>query len=480
MEHFTFGRNNGLRVSALALGAGMFGSRWGYGADPDDVPKMFERFAEAGGTFIDTAASYQFGEAEENVGRLLDGRRDSFTIATKFAIGGPEGDGVLQTGNGRRAMFRSVEGSLRRLGTDYIDLLWVHFPDLVTPLEEIVRGLDDLARAGKILYAGLSNFPAWMTSRAATLAELGGLIPVSGVQLEYSLVERSADRESLPMAEAMGLGAALWSPLGGGVLSGKYRSGTAGRLTDWDRLVHTEDKPVKAATVDTVLVIAGEIGVPAAQVAVGWLLERARRSSTGLVPVIGPRTVEQTDSYLAALDVKFDGDQYRRLEQVSRIDLGQPHDQIAEGDGGAGRRYLRIHRTRGTTGLGHRGRKRLSQQGALAVEKRLRHFGFRHDPVEAVERARDDLDLAPHACRLQPLGVREVFVVKQVQRADTQPRGRQPAEVLAPRRNGHLRIRTAEVRGPTEFVTGLVPQPQPGIVQIFSVHGAVVEHRIHQ
>jgi aryl-alcohol dehydrogenase-like predicted oxidoreductase len=180
MEHFTFGRNNGLRVSALALGAGMFGSRWGYGADPDDVPKMFERFAEAGGTFIDTAASYQFGEAEENVGRLLDGRRDSFTIATKFAIGGPEGDGVLQTGNGRRAMFRSVEGSLRRLGTDYIDLLWVHFPDLVTPLEEIVRGLDDLARAGKILYAGLSNFPAWMTSRAATLAELGGLIPVSG------------------------------------------------------------------------------------------------------------------------------------------------------------------------------------------------------------------------------------------------------------------------------------------------------------
>ena len=330
MEHFTFGRNNGLRVSALALGAGMFGSRWGYGADPDDVPKMFERFAEAGGTFIDTAASYQFGEAEENVGRLLDGRRDSFTIATKFAIGGPEGDGVLQTGNGRRAMFRSVEGSLRRLGIDYIDLLWVHFPDLVTPLEEIVRGLDDLARAGKILYAGLSNFPAWMTSRAATLAELGGLIPVSGVQLEYSLVERSADRESLPMAEAMGLGAALWSPLGGGVLSGKYRSGTAGRLTDWDRLVHTEDKPVKAATVDTVLVIAGEIGVPAAQVAVGWLLERARRSSTGLVPVIGPRTVEQTDSYLAALDVKFDGDQYRRLEQVSRIDLGQPHDQIAE------------------------------------------------------------------------------------------------------------------------------------------------------
>jgi aryl-alcohol dehydrogenase-like predicted oxidoreductase len=159
MEHFTFGRNNGLRVSALALGAGMFGSRWGYGADQDDIPKIFGKFADAGGTFIDTAASYQLGEAEENLDRLLDGRRDSFTIATKFAIGGPEGNGVLQTGNGRRAMVRSVEGSLRRLGTDYIDLLWVHFPDLVTPLDEIVRGLDDLARAGKILYARVVELP---------------------------------------------------------------------------------------------------------------------------------------------------------------------------------------------------------------------------------------------------------------------------------------------------------------------------------
>lgn len=330
MEHFTFGRNNGLRVSALALGAGNFGSRWGHGADPDDIPKIFGKFADAGGTFIDTAASYQFGEAEEKLGRLLDGRRDQFTVATKFAIGGPEGSGVLQTGNGRRAMTRSVEGSLRRLDTDYIDLLWVHFPDLVTPIDEIVRAFDDLARAGKILYAGLSNFPAWMASRAATLAELRGLIAVSGIQLEYSLVERSGDRENLPMAEAMGLGGALWSPLGGGLLSGKYRLGTAGRLAEWKRLVHTEDESVKTATVDAVIEVADELGVPAAQVAMAWLLERARRSSTALVPIIGPRTVEQTDSYLASLDVKLDDDQYRRLDEVSRIDLGQPHNQIAE------------------------------------------------------------------------------------------------------------------------------------------------------
>ena len=329
MRHFTFGRNNGLRVSALALGAGTFGTRWGYGAAPEDVPRIFDTFADAGGTFIDTAASYQVGEAEENLGKLLGGRRDDFTVATKFAIGGPDGTGVLQTGNSRRAMFRSVEGSLRRLDTDYIDLLWVHFPDFVTPLDEVVRGLDDLARAGKILYAGLSNFPAWMTARAATLAELRGAIPISGVQLEYSLVERSADRENLPMAESMGLGAAVWSPLGGGLLSGKYRSSSSGRLTDWKRLVHTEDEPAKAATVDAVLAVAGEVGVPAAQVAVAWLLERARRSTTAVVPVIGPRTVEQTDSYIASLEVRLDDEQYSRLDQVSGISMGAPYEQLA-------------------------------------------------------------------------------------------------------------------------------------------------------
>ena len=235
-------------------------------------------------------------KSEENLGRLLAGRRDEFSVATKFAIGGPDGTGVLQTGNGRRAMFRSVEASLRRLDTDYIDLLWVHFPDFVTPLDEIVRGLDDLASSGKILYAGLSNFPAWMTSRAVTLAELRGAIPISGVQLEYSLVERSADRENLPMAESLGLGTALWSPLGGGLLSGKYRSSSDGRLTDWNRLCIPRTNPSRRRPSTRCSRLADEIGVPAAQVAVAWLIERARRSTTALVPVIGPRTVEQAGS----------------------------------------------------------------------------------------------------------------------------------------------------------------------------------------
>jgi aryl-alcohol dehydrogenase-like predicted oxidoreductase len=329
MQYFTFGRNNGLRVSELALGTGTFGSRWGYGSEPDVTREMFEKFAEAGGTFIDTAASYQVGESEENLGTLLAGRRDEFTVATKFAIGGADGSGRLQTGNSRRAMSRAVEGSLRRLGTDYIDLLWVHFPDAVTPVDEIVRAFDDLARAGKVLYAGLSNFPSWLASRAATMAELRGLIPIAGIQFEYSLVERSADRENFPMAEALGIGAALWSPLGGGLLTGKYRSGSEGRLTNWNRLIHTENDAQKRAIVDAVLAAADQLGVPAAEVAVAWLLERGRRSSTGVVPIIGPRTTAQLESYLSALTVTLGPDVYDRLDEVSRVDPGQPYNQLA-------------------------------------------------------------------------------------------------------------------------------------------------------
>ncbi|MFC4592459.1 aldo/keto reductase [Sphaerisporangium corydalis] len=326
----TFGRATGLRVSEYALGTGTFGSRWGYGSGPQESRKIFERFAEAGGTFVDTADSYQFGESEEILGELLHGERDRFTLATKFTNGVNREAGVNGTGNSRKTMTRAVEASLRRLNTDYIDLLWVHFPDAVTPIEEIVRGLDDLTRSGKILYGGLSNFPAWRVARGATLAELRGWSPVTAVQLEYSLVERTADREILPVAEALGLGAALWSPLGGGLLTGKYRTGTEGRLTDWNRrLVHTEDGERKTSTIDAVLAVAQETGATPAQVAMAWLRERADRATTAFVPVIGPRTLEQLDDYLGALDVRLDEEQYRRLSDAGAAPLGQPHDQIA-------------------------------------------------------------------------------------------------------------------------------------------------------
>src|SRR6185312_6787123 len=206
-----------------------------------------------------------------------------FVLATKYTLGTTATDGISRTGNSRKNMVRSVEGSLKRLKTDRIDLYWVHFADGMTPMEEIIRAFDDLARAGKILYAGLSNFPAWRISRADLLAELRGWAPIAGIQIEYSLAQRTADRELLPMAEALGLGAALWSPLGGGLLTGKYRESDAGRLTDWQRLVHTESTAQKTAVVDAVLAIAAEIGTAPATVALAWLRERAARAATTFV-----------------------------------------------------------------------------------------------------------------------------------------------------------------------------------------------------
>jgi aryl-alcohol dehydrogenase-like predicted oxidoreductase len=227
-------------------------------------------------------------------------------------------------------MIRAVEGGLARMRTDYIDLLWVHFPDTVTPTEEIVRGLDSVVRAGKIRYAGLSNFPAWRVPRAATLAELRGWSPVTAVQLEYSLAERSGDRELLPMAETLGLGVALWSPLGGGLLTGKYRVSSEGRLTDLGRVIRTEDNEHRAAAVDAVLDVAAEIGASPAQVAMAWLRARADGATTAYVPIIGPRTVAQLEDYLGALSLRLDPDHERRLTEASAVPLGEPHEQIGK------------------------------------------------------------------------------------------------------------------------------------------------------
>jgi aryl-alcohol dehydrogenase-like predicted oxidoreductase len=206
----------------------------------------------------------------------------------------------------------------------------VHHQDGVTPIEEVLRGLDDLVTSGKILHAGFSNFPAWRVARAQTIAELRGWAPVTGIQVEYSLVERSADRELVPMAEALGLGVALWSPLGGGLLTGKYRESDAGRLTDWNRLIHTEDSGQKTRTVDEVLAIATELDVPPAQVAMAWLRDRDARSATSLISIIGPRNVAQLDDYLAALDVTLTREQADRLDAVSAPALGVPHGVAAE------------------------------------------------------------------------------------------------------------------------------------------------------
>src|SRR6266496_3848499 len=230
MRYTTFGRRTGLRISEFALGTGNFGSVFEAAADLDEVPRILGAFADAGGTLLDAADVYNHGESERFVGRVIKSDRDRFVVSTKYTNGASADPDIVRLGNGRKNMMRSFEGSLRRLDTDYIDIYWAHAPDTVTPLDEIAQAFDDLVHQGKILHAGLSNFPAWQTARAVTVAELRGLTPIAGIQIEYSLAERAADRDLLPMANALGLAVTMWSPLGGGLLTGKYRRGESGRL----------------------------------------------------------------------------------------------------------------------------------------------------------------------------------------------------------------------------------------------------------
>ncbi|MEV7779609.1 aldo/keto reductase [Kitasatospora sp. NPDC088351] len=329
MHYTTFGRATGLRVSEYALGTANFGTLWGGGASREEARKIFDRFAEAGGTFLDSADNYQIGESEKLLGEFLGADRDHFVVSTKFTLGAGR-PRISNTGNSAKNIRSSVEASLRRLGTDYIDVYWAHLPDSVTPVEEILGALDGLVRSGKILYAGFSNFPAWRISRAVTLAELRGLPRLVGIQLEYSLAERGAERELLPMAEALGLGATLWAPLGGGLLTGKYRQSRSGRLTDWDgQAIRVEDSEQRTAVLDAVLAVAEETGAPAGQVAMAWLRARSARSATAMVPVIGPRTAEQLEDYLAALELTLEDAQFERLEQAGGFRPGQPYELIA-------------------------------------------------------------------------------------------------------------------------------------------------------
>jgi aryl-alcohol dehydrogenase-like predicted oxidoreductase len=223
-----------------------------------------------------------------------------------------------------------VEESLTRLKTDHIDLFWAHMSDGVTPMEEILRGFDDLVRAGKIHYAGLSNFPAWRIARADVLAEVRGFAPIAAIQVEYSLAERTAEREQLPMAEALGLAATLWSPLGGGFLTGKYRSNDGdNRAAKLGMLVHAEKSARDTALLDALLAVSAELEASPTHVAIAWLREKATRSTTALIPILGSRTREQLDATLGALTVQLSPEQLSRLDGVSNVPKGVPHETIA-------------------------------------------------------------------------------------------------------------------------------------------------------
>lgn len=316
--------NSGLRVSELCLGTMTFGEDWGWGSDKEESRAVFQAFAEAGGNFLDTANIYTNGTSETLVGEFVKGDREKWVIATKYSLNTRPGD-VNACGNHRKNLFQAVEASLKRLGTDYIDLLWLHIWDSLTPIEEVMRAFDDLVRMGKVLYIGISDSPAWIVSQANTLATLRGWTPFIGLQIEYSLKERTPERELLPMAKALNIGVTAWSPLGGGVLTGKYNQPNPvdGRLSMTDQPFQIFDRDLKIA--ETVLEIAREIGKSPAQVALNWL----RNRPNSVIPIIGARKLSQLQDNLACVDFNLTGEQLQRLDNISAISLGFPHELLA-------------------------------------------------------------------------------------------------------------------------------------------------------
>jgi len=320
--------NSGLRVSEAALGTMTFGEDWGWGSAKEESRKVYDAFREAGGNFIDTANLYTNGTSEALLGEFMEGHRQSVVLATKYSNAFP-GIDPNAAGNQRKNMVQAVEASLKRLRTDYIDLYWVHIWDEITPVEEVMRGLDDLVRAGKVLYTGISDAPAWWIAQANTLAELRGWSPFIGLQIEYSLIERTVERELIPMAKALKIGLTAWSPLANGVLTGKYHGhGASGQNGETGRMNHEMMKGFGVERQQTDRVVAAvksvsdETGRSMAQVALAWL----RYRPAPVIPIIGARKLAQLQDNLASLDLTLSADQLKTLDEASRIELGFPEE----------------------------------------------------------------------------------------------------------------------------------------------------------
>jgi aryl-alcohol dehydrogenase-like predicted oxidoreductase len=320
--------NSGLRVSEAALGTMTFGDDWGWGSAKDEARKVYDGFRNAGGNFIDTANFYTNGTSESFLGEFMVGHRQSVVLATKYTMSAP-GTDPNAAGNQRKNMMRAVDASLKRLRTDYIDLYWVHMWDQMTPVEEVMRGLDDLVRAGKVLYTGISDAPAWWIAQANTLAHLRGWSAFAGLQIEYSLIERTVERELIPMAKAFNIGVTAWSPLAGGVLTGKYHghgSSEQARLSSDMAKDFMPEQRRMDRIVPAVKTVSDETGRSMAQVALAWL----RYRSVPVIPIIGARRLSQLQDNLASFDVTLSADQLKTLDEASRIELGFPYDIYAK------------------------------------------------------------------------------------------------------------------------------------------------------
>jgi aryl-alcohol dehydrogenase-like predicted oxidoreductase len=306
---------SGLRISELALGTMTFGEAWGWGASKEESRRILEAYLEAGGNFVDTACNYTDGESEQIVGELVEPLREQLVVATKYTLTSRRDD-PNAGGNHRKNLVQTVEESLWRLRTDYVDLLWLHMWDGLTPVEEVVRALDDLVTQGKVLYVGVSDTPAWVVSRAVTLADLRGWSRFVGLQLPYSIADRDAERELLPMADALGLTVTAWGTLEGGALTGKYlREDGAPRR-------HDAVGERANALAREVLAVAEETGTTASQVAIAWV----RAQPWPIVPILGARTEAQLRESLSVLEIELEQEHVRRLSDASGFRLGFPRE----------------------------------------------------------------------------------------------------------------------------------------------------------
>ena len=327
-DYITLGRS-GLRVSPLSLGTMTFGNdRWG--SQDDESQKIFDRYVELGGNVLDTADGYAEGKSEEVVGRFVHERNlhDSLVIATKFSFNAQEGN-PNAGGNGRKNIYRALEGSLRRLKLDYVDLYWMHVWDTMTPVEEVLRTLTDLIHQGKIRYYGFSDVPAWYAARAYTLAEQQGLEPPIALQLEYSLVERNIEREHIPAARELGMGVCPWSPLASGFLSGKYtREGPHSSKGSRLEVLKDSNNPVfnkfterNWKVVDTLQEVAKQSGRTPAEVALNWVAHQPGVTSA----IIGATSLKQLESNLRAITFDLSDDARAKLEEVSQLEETHPY-----------------------------------------------------------------------------------------------------------------------------------------------------------
>jgi len=315
--------NSGLRVAEMSLGTMTFGDDWGWGSSKDEAREIYDAYREAGGNFIDTANIYTNGTSEVFLGEFIQGHRQEVVLATKYTNAAWKKD-PNAGGNHRKNMMQAVEASLRRLKTDYIDLYWLHIWDQITPVDEVMRGFDDLVSQGKVLYTGVSDAPAWWIAQANTMADWRGWTKFVGLQIEYSLIERTIERELIPMAKAFKLGLVVWSPLAGGLLSGKYHSNEssgARYTTEMGKNFFRSGERIDQVVV-ALKKISKETGRSLAQVALAWL----RYRDIPVIPIIGARRISQLQDNLDSLTLELAPKQIAELNDASAIELGFPRD----------------------------------------------------------------------------------------------------------------------------------------------------------